>query len=384
MLINTHNILAQIQQAKQKWQGILPQVATSTPGANDVLPAFEEMTALLEKLPEEIEIDGIAWGMAQSQLSALVQHSGTIPNAPSVPAWLWGFKNAFLDALPLKYVAKKRSSRTTKQLEARIDLLESHLERVENAKDRIDSIAAHWDELERRVEALSESFETTHNEITDLKQAAFEATDEVQSAAKSVKTQVAELGELLQEIQDGAERQQSLFKEFEEKRDQIEAYLKNANKVGLAKSFQDKRRELTWIWRAWATIFVFGIILLTLFGWFHILPLVEKGISLEELGARVVLVSPLIWLAWFAAVQYSRLLRLSEDYAFKEAAAMAYVGYRDEMGNDPELVKLLQKYAIQNFGENPSKLLLKHTEAVSPVHDLVSKACSRLANKSGD
>jgi len=57
---------------------------------------------------------------------------------------------------------------------------------------------------------------------------------------------------------------------------------------------------------------------------------------------------------------------------------MAFAGYRNEMGADPEMLKLLQESAIRSFGANPAKMLLKRGDAASPVHELVEKALDKL------
>jgi hypothetical protein len=69
---------------------------------------------------------------------------------------------------------------------------------------------------------------------------------------------------------------------------------------------------------------------------------------------------------------------MAEDYAFKEAAAMAFAGYRNEVSADSELLKLLQESAIKNFGANPSKLLLKKADASSPIHEAIDKLLEKM------
>jgi hypothetical protein len=162
-------------------------------------------------------------------------------------------------------------------------------------------------------------------------------------------------------------------------REEIAGLLENANKVGLAKSFQDKRKELTTTWRLWAGAFGLGILALSLIGWFVLLPLIQDSkTDMVAFASRFLLSSPVIWFTWFAARQYGHVLRISEDYAFKEAAAMAFAGYRNEVAADPDLLKLLQESAIKNFGANPSKLLLKKADASSPVHEAIDKLLEKM------
>jgi type I restriction-modification system DNA methylase subunit len=64
---------------------------------------------------------------------------------------------------------------------------------------------------------------------------------------------------------------------------------------------------------------------------------------------------------------------LIEDYAFKEASALAFVGYKREMGEVEEMLKLLRETAFKNFGASPTRMLSK-SEPSSPLHELVDKA----------
>ncbi|RME57252.1 hypothetical protein D6779_09035, partial [Candidatus Parcubacteria bacterium] len=303
MKVDIGNVLEQIQQAKQRWEALLPRLnVANNPLAPDISNAFEQVEAFLGKLPNELEVNGLHWQIATQQLRAIAKYSGDPNQIQGIASWLWTFNNALLDALPLKYVAEEKGMRVTKQLEAKIRLLESYLDDAQKAKERIETVAKQWDELEERVKALSEVFDAAKIEIDKLKETANEAADEAKSSAASAKEQLKEMTKLLQGIEEATERQQALFREFEEQRDQISAYLKNANKVGLAKSFQDKRKELTWTWRGWAALFVLGICVLGYIGYHELLPLLKANTpDPVAIGFRLALSGPVIWFTWFAA-----------------------------------------------------------------------------------
>ncbi|OYQ18563.1 hypothetical protein CHR90_09810 [Elstera cyanobacteriorum] len=72
---------------------------------------------------------------------------------------------------------------------------------------------------------------------------------------------------------------------------------------------------------------------------------------------------------------------MREDYAFKEATAMAFVGYRNEMSQDADMLKLLQESAIRNFASSPLEAISKKDEVASPIHDLLEKSLSKLEPK---
>ena len=100
---------------------------------------------------------------------------------------------------------------------------------------------------------------------------------------------------------------------------------------------------------------------------------VDETIDSWSVLARILLTGPAVWFTWFVARQYSHTMRLIEDYAFKEASALAFVGYKREMGEDEDMIKLLRETAIKNFGASPTRML-SVSEPSSPMHELIDKA----------
>jgi hypothetical protein len=94
--------------------------------------------------------------------------------------------------------------------------------------------------------------------------------------------------------------------------------------------------------------------------------------------SHFLLAAPIIWLTWFAARQFGLSVRIYEDYAFKESTAMALVAYRNEMAQDPDMLKLLQKSAIRNFAANPTRLIVKNADPASPAHALFEKCTDEI------
>lgn len=378
MLIVTETILSQIQKTKSQWSSVAPSVA-GNPLAAEITQELEQIESILANLPDEVEINAIPWQTANSQLAAMVQHSGNTAQISGMTSWLWTFKNALLDSLPTKLVAQEKGLRATKALEARIDLIEQYLSKAEEAKGRLEEAVGKADEMSQKVDELSTSVKAASERISEHQEAAADSDGAAKKAATEAGEKLEEMTEILEGINVATEKQQALFKEFENRRDEIANLLENANKVGLARSFQDKRRELTWTWRGWAAVFAIGIAGLIWMGYAELLPLLQvETVDPMALAFRFLLSGPVIWFTWFAARQYGHVLRISEDYAFKEAAAMAFVGYRNEVETDEEMLKLLQQTAIRNFGANPAKLLLHKADSASPIHEALDRALEKV------
>jgi hypothetical protein len=220
------------------------------------------------------------------------------------------------------------------------------------------------------------------------------------TASASAATQAkGSVDELVSDLSGDVGVQKDLIAEFERNRDLVEQTLQGASKIGLAKSFSARRESLERSQGIWGGIFVGGLCLLLIGAALPLfLNIYRSGSGTESLApafgefssasspsalgsvlsylSHVLIFGPGIWLTWFAARKYGQLSRLAEDYAFKEASALAFVGYRSEMGEDKEMLDLLRRTAIENFGANPVRVLADD-EPASPVHDALVRVLKK-------
>lgn len=209
-------------------------------------------------------------------------------------------------------------------------------------------------------------------DIHALKKECETAKTNIEGYADRAKMGLDEVDKARTELMESIQKKNALFEEFSEQRNKINNLLADANKVGLARSFQARRVRLRFGLFIWAASFFIGIGIL---GWISYAnpPVLTENGKLDPIALifRFMLSAPFIWLTWFAARQYGYTVRIQEDYAFKEASALAFVGYRNEVSNDPEMLKLLQKNAIKNFGDNPAKILSKKADSPSPLYAII-------------
>jgi hypothetical protein len=155
----------------------------------------------------------------------------------------------------------------------------------------------------------------------------------------------------------------------------IESTLAAANRVGLAKAFEKRRRDLDSPLYIWGGIFLAAITGLCSLGAFVIFPNLsgKNGASLyEHLLIELPMTIPLIWLGYFSGSRYSYIEKVREDYAFKEATALSFEGFKTETSNvDKELLSQLLSISIENFGQNPIRLYDKKN-SVSPTSDALN------------
>jgi hypothetical protein len=207
--------------------------------------------------------------------------------------------------------------------------------------------------------------------------------------------------DLVTDLNGDVNTQKELIAEFVRKRDFVEETLQGASKIGLARSFKDRRESLERDQLIWARVFVAGLILLFVGAMISLgdvlalfkvstislaapiqgtstasaVPLLERVFTYVT---HVLILSPGIWLTWFAARKHGQLSRLTEDYAFKEASALSFVGYRSEMGEDKEMLDLLRRTAIENFGANPVRVIA-NDEPASPIHDALTRVLKKMS-----
>lgn len=155
----------------------------------------------------------------------------------------------------------------------------------------------------------------------------------------------------------------------------IETTLAAANRVGLAKAFENRRKDLDTPLYIWGGIFLATIIGLCSLGGFVIFPnlIGKSGANLyEHLLIEIPMTIPLIWLGYFSGSRYSYIEKVREDYAFKEATALSFEGFKTETSNvDKELLSQLLSISIENFGQNPIRLYEKKN-SVSPASEALN------------
>jgi hypothetical protein len=163
---------------------------------------------------------------------------------------------------------------------------------------------------------------------------------------------------------------------------QIEEILGDANRVGMAGSFQDRMEDMALTQKKWRDIFIFvmiGFFLASLgIVAFH---LITGNFTTFSLLSRLSILTPVVWLAWFSARQYGFANKVREDYAFKYSSAMAYEGYRKAVREtqNEDLEKILIEIAMYNMALNPIRLYdSRHSDHASPFAAFLEQVLDRV------
>jgi len=217
------------------------------------------------------------------------------------------------------------------------------------------------------------SIQETNSSAKNLQAETNEGNDEIQRHRATIKELVADFTALKAELTASKTKQKELFEAFEDYRQQVDKLLGDANRTGMAASFTARSKALRFPMGLWILVFILAISGLCTIGLVYIEPLIASA-HWEQIPAKLALTAPLIWLGWFAVKQYGYTTRLREDYAYKEASAKSFEGYKREISQDPEMLKRLLETAIQNLGQNPIRIYDSDNNHGSPIQELLEKA----------
>lgn len=172
----------------------------------------------------------------------------------------------------------------------------------------------------------------------------------------------------------------------------LELYKQGLNQKALAGAFTSQADKLNGSLDRWFFVFIISILIISSVSLF---PYISKNLTkfkeennqnlnsqftktsdnskelLFEMLMKITMSSPMIWLAWFSARQYSLTKKLQDEYKFKSAAATAYYGYSKEVSHNVELKNLLLEGAIKNFNENPSQSIENYNHKLSPMEEII-------------
>lgn len=220
----------------------------------------------------------------------------------------------------------------------------------------------------------------------------FTSNQDISNVINILDSRIDKINELLQtqkiELKNKFIDLENSYKEKEgELKKQVEANIQTikenfegqAGRIGMEKAFRTASNRIM-KGRRWAFVgFILGLILLFSVGCFLLFSNLdsvnEQGRwSVQELvhtAGRYLAVAAIVWWTWFIAKRFAQLVKIEEDYSFKETMVLSYKGYHEEVEGNEELCRELLQLTIKMFAENPTRLLEKR-ECALPVQELVT------------
>lgn len=265
----------------------------------------------------------------------------------------------------------------------------------DNANTKLDEINELFDQIQSKHnlltdpnDGLSQEIEITHNNINQAYEDSLELMEKFKKSSKrlyGVDNDGLE-NDLKQLAEDYTNSLNSNENRSKELLVQIEDALSGSMNVELAKAFQEQKTSYKWPKNGWAGLFIVTISSMIYLGYDAQLISTEGSQYLYDIGKRLMIFGPLVWLALFSSKQQSQNKRLEEEYSHKEAVAKTYVGHKrqleklTESTEKDQLLIQLAKTTIETIDFNPSSTL----ERQNPKSDLPTSELMDLAKKAID
>ncbi|MEM7625812.1 MAG: hypothetical protein AAF333_09295 [Planctomycetota bacterium] len=268
------------------------------------------------------------------------------------------------------------------QARVEIDSARETLDQIHSLRDSLSAIADNgksiFEQIEvHRADALNEleEIQSISPQTQEANQAAIASMKKIgvmeekaEGVCKTIDTQENRLGKLIYETQ--------------EIRDQINTLLPGATSAGLATAFQSRAEKVDKSIKFWAIGFGFGIFVLTagIIGGYYLISPSGSSLSLADFVRRIPLVAPGIWIAWFCARGHTRVSKLRETYAFKQAMSQAFEGYKNQMLEldrskaTGELAKQLSEAALTTLAMDPVRVFdSSERDSNAPAESILKK-----------
>ena len=164
-----------------------------------------------------------------------------------------------------------------------------------------------------------------------------------------------------------------------------------ATSAGLASAFADRKQDIQKNQKWWAWLLIGSAIALVGFGVFSLTPWgSEIGIA-SSFAGRIVIIAGLILLEEFARRNFNIISRLAESYAYKEALAKSYFGYKKQMeeipmpaGKEGEKImghSALMKAFLEKLEDEPGKHVFDREKQIIGPGAIIDKLSPN--NKAG-
>lgn len=264
------------------------------------------------------------------------------------------------------------------EMKNKIELLEKSTQTAESIEKNADII----EETKTKTDTSLEEIESNQTEASKLLTEIKNKDKEISELKKLLQTEITRTSELSATLTQQTEEVNKIQGKCEEQQNTIAQLLPKGASAGLAHSFGHRVLRLNRSKIIWMGIFLLSIVSLVCVGiWIFN----SQPTSPVELWQRVLerlpLTAPLIWLGWFSAIQYGHIIRLQEDYAFKEATSKAFSGYKDHMEHlssvsdesSKTALDLLSKKTIEILAKSPLRIYSKSEDDVSFWRTLINK-----------
>jgi len=255
----------------------------------------------------------------------------------------------------------------------------------ENAKNTIEKEVQTSEIAQKSVETLL-SIQQKEKEANTSVSTVETLKEKIDAWAKEIK-ELADKSENIKEGLDNREKKlNSLITTAENTHKSVEDLLPGATSAGLASAFKQRKLENAKSKEKYMFGFVGSILVLCgLVIWMMQTVFVSPKENIEWwkiLLQKIPVTFPFIWLGWFFARNFGHLVRLEEDYAFKESISRSFEGYKKQMQEvDPEkALPQLCNSTICILSEPPLRVFDRKTSDETPANSFLERFMPKAKN----
>lgn len=266
------------------------------------------------------------------------------------------------------------------------------------------------DDMMTKISAATASSAEKSQEVANLKAQVSNATSEISAARQKIQELQTDFDEL-KEKQDAVfnesketlnnlnSENQSRFdklyttseRRIKELEDYINKLLPGATSLSLSSAFEKRKKAVERNKWWWATLLILSAGGIVYFGWWSLSQIMEHlasttpsvGLPLSTIPIRIMIIAGLVIIEEFARRNYNVSSRLAEAYAYKEAIAQSYVGFKKEFsdidlpprgeGESVKSIAVLADTFLQKIGDEPGKKVFDKEKPALGVVQAISK-----------
>lgn len=292
--------------------------------------------------------------------------------------------------LPLAKKAFKAIKDRDSMSEASATQIETNKQKIEKAVSGVDGVVEAMNTKKTDIEskaavALNAANTAISNaqEVANLKakaSAEFAELSALKGMTEELKGSLSELQERFQsQMKESSEKLNGLHSEYIEKlgifygecetrytniEKQINGLLPGATSVALATAFDERKQAVQKAKWWWVCLLIASAGFIATFGWWSLANYTETQ-TLAAIPLRLVIIAAFVILEEFARRNYNISTRLAEAYAYKEAIAKSYLGFKKELdgirtpdnneGAGSDSVSVLAKTFLDKLADEPGK-----------------------------
>lgn len=292
--------------------------------------------------------------------------------------------------LPLAKKAFKAIKDRDSVSEASAAQIETNRQKIETAVTGVDGVveavnAKKIDVESKATAALNAANAATSNaqEVANLKakaSAEFAELSALKGTIEELRDSLSELKESFHsEMKGASEKLNGLHSEYIGKlgnfygecetryanlEKQINGLLPGATSVALATAFDERKQAVQKAKWWWVGLLIASAGFIATFGWWSLAHYTQTQ-ALSALPLRLVIIAAFVILEEFARRNYNITTRLAEAYAYKEAIAKSYLGFKKELdgiktpdnseGEGSDSVSVLAKTFLDKLADEPGK-----------------------------